>query len=83
MVNRTKTVAGRLLFVLGVYSLIEWGHQNQHRPANAGPSNLNMIPTSSLFRGFTKGWFSKRVVLADVPPGTKTGTRVHSDVPLE
>ena len=34
-------------------------------------------------RGFAKGWFSERVVLAEVPPGTKTGTRVHSDVPLE
>ena len=38
-------------------------------------------------RGFTKGWFSKRVVLADVPPqrtpeneGTKTRTRVRSPV---
>ena len=30
------------------------------------------------FRGLTKGWFSKRLALAD-----KTGTRVHSDVPLE
>ena len=42
-------------------------------------------------RGLTKGWFSKRVVLADVPlkrklergyvcmfPGNETGTRVHS-----
>ena len=46
------------------------------------------------FLGMTKGWFSKRVVLADVPrnenrnegtfgcsPGTKAGTRVRSHVP--
>ena len=47
------------------------------------------------FRGLTKGWFSKRVVLADVPPerklergyvricspGTKTRTRARSPKP--
>ena len=33
-------------------------------------------------RGLTKGWFSKRVVLADVSP-ERTKTRVHSDVPPE
>ena len=30
-----------------------------------------------------KGWFPKGVVLADVPPERKTGTRVRSDVPPE
>ena len=34
------------------------------------------------YRGSTKGWFSKRVVLADVPRN-ETGTRVHSDAPPE
>ena len=39
---------------------------------------------NSLMSGVGKGcFFSKRVVLADVPPGTKTGTREHSDVPPE
>ena len=31
--------------------------------------------------GLTKGWFSKRVVLANVPLERKPGTRVHSEVP--
>ena len=35
------------------------------------------------FRGLTKRWFSKGVVLADVPTERKPGTRVHADVPPE
>ena len=48
-----------------------WGTFWEPLPVLSGPANSSPKFCSSTFRGLIKGWFSKRVVLADVPPERK------------
>ena len=94
------TGAIRLLWVSAQFLALVWRVQLASFFCNAILANSELTAINRLqatkYWGFAKGWFSKRVVLADVPPereqergyirvfpGTKTGMRVRLHVPPE
>ena len=85
--NPQKQSLGQILDNFGVRGVFE---------CCKGKKVSQHLKGSKIIQGLTNGWFSKRVVLADVPPeqkpergyirmftGTKAGARVHSHFPLE